>query len=303
VPRRWDTGSVRLRRVALRVSGFLLVVVAGVLGTAQPGMATTAQADPDVSYLNAAHQVNLAIIQASRVAKANGGACVRRVAARLEADHRRLAAEELEAARQIGVGLIAIPSPAQRQQLRALAGKTETGGYDAAWLAFQRRQHHQMLTLTKGELTNGTRAAVRSVAMGSQAVIQMHLRMIEPTCKAGPDHPRVPTGDGGQMAEAEQRRVQAAFVLLGLGVLLLAGKPIRARRHLLGLSAVVIAIALAFGGPLGGAGSVSEAGPSAADGGGSAPEREAAIPPIRLALPGVANTSVVPVATGRDGQL
>lgn len=285
----------------VRASGFLLVVVAGMLGTA--GTATAAPPGPDVSYLNAAHQVNLTIIQASKVAKANGRACVRQVAARLEADHRRLAAQELEAARQIGVGLIAIPSLAQRQQLSALAVKTGTSGYDAAWLAFQRQQHHRLLTLTKGELTNGTDAAVRSVAIGTQTVTQMHLRMVEPTCHVDPDQPRVPTGDGGQMAEAQQRRLQAAVVLLGIGVLLLAGKPIRAKRHLLGLSALVTAFALAFAGPPGDAGNVPDAAPAASAGGRSAPEREAAIPPVRVALPGIVNTSVVPVATGRDGQL
>jgi predicted outer membrane protein len=298
VPRR-DNGSARLRQVAVeRVSAFVLVVVAGVLGTAQPGMATRTQAGPDVSYLNAAHQVNLTIVQASRVAKTKGlSSCVRRVGTQLEADHGRLSAEELEAASKLGVGLVSAPSLAQNQQLAALNAKAGTSGYDAAWLAFQRQQHHQLLALTKGELAKGTESAVRSVAQSTQSVIQMHLHMVEPACHVVTTTPKVPSGDGGQMAGAQRLRVQVALVLLVVGVLLLAGKPIRMRRHLLGLSALVIGIALVFAGPPGDTGKVPEAGPSA-------PEREAGIPPIRLALPGiVADAPVVPVATGRDGQL
>jgi predicted outer membrane protein len=296
VPRRQDKGSAPPRLVAIaRMSVFLLLVVAAVLGTAQAGIATTTQTD--VSYLNAAHQINLAIIQASQEAKTHGrSSCVRRVGAVLERDHRRLAEQELEAASQLGVGLVSIPSQAQRQQLSALTAKIGTSGYDAAWLAFQQKQHHQLLTLTKGELANGTEPAVKSVAQGTQSVVQMHLQMVEPTCRVETTTPKVPTGDGGQMADAQQFRMQTALVLLGLGVLLLAGKPIRARRHLLGLSALVIGIALVFAGPPGNSGNVPEGDPSA-------PEREAAIPPIRLALPGIVDAPVVPVATGRDGQM
>lgn len=287
----------RLGRVSgLRVAAFLLVVVVGMVGTAQG--AGAAGPGPDVSYLNAAHQTNLSIIQASQVAKTHGRACVREVAARLEVDHRRLAAEELEAARKIGVGLVAIPSLAQRQQLSGLAVRTGEPGYDAAWLAFQRQQHHRLLTLANGELENGKGSVVKSVARGTQSVTRMDLRMIEPTCHVVADSQTVPTGDGGQMAGGQQRRLQAALVLLGLGILLLAGKPIRARRHFLGLAAVVTAIALVAAGPPGDAGDVPEAKPPA-----WTPEREAAIPPVRLTLPGVANTSVVPVAAGSDGQL
>ena len=282
-----------------RLSAFLLVVAAGTLGSAQASAAPPAA---DVNYLNAAHQVNLTIVQASRVAKTHGRSCVRQVAERFEADHRRLAAEDLEAARQLDVGLVAIPSLAQRQQLGALAVKTGDPGYDAAWLAFQRQQHHRLINLANAELRSGTNSAVRSVARGTLSVARMHLRMIEPTCKVIEDSHTVPTGDGGQMADGQQRRLQAALVLLGIGVLLLAGKPIRAKRHLLGAAAIVTAVALVTAGPPGDAGDVPQA-KGAAGGGGWAPERDAAIPPVKLTLPGVLNTSVVPVASSTDGQL
>ncbi|HET6986634.1 MAG TPA: hypothetical protein VFI00_08465, partial [Kribbella sp.] len=63
MPLRQDNGSASRRKVAMaRLSAFLLVVVAGLLATAQAANATATQ--EDVSYLNSAHQINLSIIQA-----------------------------------------------------------------------------------------------------------------------------------------------------------------------------------------------------------------------------------------------
>ncbi len=296
MPQRQDAGSASPRRLAIaRVSAFLLLVVASVLGTAQAASATTTQ--QDVTYLNSAHQVNLTIIQASVAAKTQGkSACVRQAGAILERDHRKLAAQELEAASQLGVGLVPIPSLAQRQQLDALAAKAGTSGYDDAWLALQREWHQQYQTLITAELANGTQPAVKSVAKGAQPVIQMHQDMVKGPCHVGTQSPTVPTGDGGQMADTQAIRSLTGLVLLGLGLLLLAGKPIRARRHLLGLSVFVIGAALLLSGPPGDAGKVPQAAPAAA-------EREAAIPPTHLTLPGFVNASVTPVATAPDGQL
>ena len=137
------------------------------------------------------------------------------VAAVMERDHRRLAAQELEAAGQLGVGLVAIPSLAQRQKLDAVVAKAGTSGYDAAWLALQEQEHRQLLTLIATELAKGTEPAVKSVAKGAQPVVQMHLRMVEDGCHAE-TAPSVPTGDGGQVADAERIRSRTALVLLGL---------------------------------------------------------------------------------------
>jgi predicted outer membrane protein len=296
VPRRQDKGSARSRQLAAaRLSAFLLVVGLGVLGSAQAS--TAAPAQPDIDYLNAAHQTNVAIVQASQAAKTQGqSSCVQRVGAQLERDHRMLAAQELEAAQQLNIGLVPIPTLEQRQQLNAVAAKAGTSGYDTAWLNFQLQQHQHYLALISTELKNGSDAAIRSVAQGAQSVVQMHLHQVDGTCRVAKDTPTVPTGDGGQMAHAQRLRSQTALVIVGLGVLLLAGKSAGARRRVFGVSALVIGIVLAFGGRPGDTGEVAE-------GGSSAPEREAAIPPIRLAVPGIVNAPVVPVATGRDGQL
>ena len=279
-----------------RLSALLLLVVAGVLGAAQPANATTTQT-PDVSYLNAAHQINLTVIQAAQAAKTQGqSSCVRQVGAVMERDHRRLAAQELEVASQLGVGLVTIPTLAQRQKLDALAAKAGTSGYDAAWMELQRQEHQELLRLIEGELANGQEPAVKSLAKGAQPVIEMHLQMVAGPCRVITDSPVVPTGDGGQMADAQRTRSRTGLVLFGLGVLLLAGKHLRPRRLLLGLAALGMGVVLVFGGQPGDTGEVPEAGSSAA-------EREAAVPPVRLALPGFVNAPVQPVATGGDGRL
>ena len=134
------------------------------------------------------------------------------------------------------------------------------------------------------------------MAKGAKPVIQMHLRSVEGPCRVGTDSPIVPTGDGGQMADAQRIRSRTGLVLFGLGVLLLAGKATRVRRRLVGFAASVIGIALVFGGQPGDTGEVPKAGLTAS-------EREAAIPPTRLSLPGFVNAPVEPVATGRNGRL
>ncbi len=297
MPRRGDIGPASPRQVAIaRLSALLLLVVAGVLGTAQAAIASTTQ-PPDLSYLNAAHQANLTIIQVAQAAKTHGrSSCVRRVGALMERDHRRLAAQELKAAGQLRVGLVPIPSLAQRQKLNALAAKAGTSGYDAAWLALQRQEHQALLTLIGRELAKGSEPAVKSVAKGAQPVIQMHLQMVAGKCRVGTETPTVPTGDGGQMADAQRARSLAALVLISLGVLLLAGKRTPVRRRLIGVSALVIGIVLVFARPPGDSGDVPAAGRSVV-------EQEAAIPPTRLTLPGFVNAPVVPVATGITGQL
>ncbi|MFF0338573.1 DUF4142 domain-containing protein [Kribbella sp. NPDC004875] len=291
MPRRHDTGSTLSRTAAL-----LLVAVLAVLGTTQSANAQPPQ--PDVAYLTAAHQLNLTIIQAAHAATTQGrSSCVRSTAAQIERQHRTLAAQEIDVATRFGIGLVSIPSQAQRQQLEALAAKAGTSGYDAPWVALQEKAHQQYLALVNGELPKSASPAVESLANGAKPVLAMHQRMLATPCRPGATTPVVPTGDGGQVAAAAQVRTRVALVLLGIGVLLLlVGKKAPVRRRLLGAGAVGLALLLTFSGLHGDSGKVPEAGGPAAD-------REAAVPPVRLALPGFLDAQVTPVATAPDGQL
>ncbi|MFD7153883.1 DUF4142 domain-containing protein [Kribbella sp. NPDC059898] len=279
-----------------RLPALLLLALAGLLVTMQPAGAVTTQPDP--TYLNAAHQLNLTIIEAAHAATtAAKTACVRRAGAQLESDHRKLAAQELDVATRLGIVLLTVPSLAQRQQLDALAAKGGKPGYDAAWLVLQRQQHQKYLTLVNGDLPKNASPAVESVANAAKPVIEMDQRLIAGKCKAGTGTPVVSTGSGGQHADAVLARSRAALILLGLGaILLLVGKSISVRRRLLGIAALGAGLVLMFGGQPRNTGKVPDASASLSD-------REAAVPPVKLKLPGYLEATVRPVATGGDGQL
>jgi predicted outer membrane protein len=276
-----------------RAVALLVLVLAGLMATAQPANAAT----PDATYLNAAHQLNLTIIDAAHGANSQGHtSCVRTVAVQLERDHRKLAAQETELATRFGIKLATLPSTAQNKQLDAVAAKSGTAGYDAAWLALQRQLHQQYLALIEGDLPKAASPAVESVADGAKPVVQMDLQMVAGPCRVVTNKPVVPTGDGGQVGDAQQARSRVALVLLGIGaLLLLVGKQKSMRRRVLGVAAVAAGLVMVFGTP-GNTGKVPQAGASDA-------EREAAVPPVKLKLQGVENAPVQAVATGSDGQL
>jgi predicted outer membrane protein len=278
-----------------RTTALLLLVLAGWPATAQS--ANAAPPTPDATYLIAAHQINLTVIDAAHAANSQGrSSCVRTVAVQLERDHRKLAAQETELATRFGIKLPNLPSAAQRKQMDAVGAKSGTSGYDEAWLALQRQQHQQYLVLIDGDLPKASSPAVESVAEGARPVVVMDLQMVTPTCRLVTSKPVVPTGDGGQVAAAQQARSRAALVLLGLGaLLLLVGKQKSMRRRLLGVAALAAGLVMVFGTP-GNTGKVPQAGSSDA-------EREAAVPPVKLKLQGVENAPVQAVATGSDGQL
>ncbi|MDX2971069.1 DUF4142 domain-containing protein [Kribbella solani] len=284
------------RRTTTVLLLILLAALLGFPGAAQPAYAATPQ--PDLDYLNQAHQLNLTIIRAAQLAQTNGrSACVRKAGAQLERDHRRLSAQELAVADRLGLGLVAIPSLAERQQLDALTAKGKTAAFDNAWLVLQRQEHQQYLKLIGGDLPQAASPAVEAVANGAKPVVEMDLRIVAGPCRTASGTPVVPTGDGGQVAAAQQARSRTAVVLLGLGVLLLlVGKAISVRRRVLGVAALAVGLVLLFGKQPPDTGDVPKAGAAAEEG-------EAAVPPVRLKLPGVLTAAVQPVGTGGDGRL
>jgi predicted outer membrane protein len=223
-----DASSAPSRHVPGRPLCSVLLVVAlaaaAVLGTAS--IASAVAAGPDAAFLQAAHQYNLAIIAAGRDAQQNGRAsCVRQLGAVLERDHRKLDAQAQPVATQRRVRLPDTPTPAQRRALDEVQAKAGTSGYDAAWLAAQERAHRQALNLIDRERTGGTIPSVKSTASAARPVLQMHRDMIGGgRCRTAPRSLTVATGDGGQMAGAERLRRLAGLVLVGVGLLLLAGR-------------------------------------------------------------------------------
>ncbi|TDD48306.1 DUF4142 domain-containing protein [Kribbella antibiotica] len=278
-----------------RVPAFLLLVAAGVLGTAQPAGAAT---QPDAEYLSPAHALNLTIIAAAHTASGqSASSCIRKVARQLERDHRKLAAQENTVAARLDLELATTVADDQRRQLVALAAKAGKKGYDAAWLQFQRQQHQEYLKLVTGDVAKSASPAVESVANGAKPVIEMDLRMVTGQCKDATGTPSVDTGAGGMVADARQTRSRVALALIALGLLLLlVGKSVPVRRRLLGIGALGVGLVMLLGGAVHDTGQVPKAavGPQ---------EREAAVPPVELKVPGLLTVRVQPVAAGGDGRL
>nr|WP_238355787.1 DUF4142 domain-containing protein [Kribbella sandramycini] len=280
----------------MRVPAALLLVAAGVLGATQPASAAT---PADGAYLAPAHQLNLTIIAAARTAVTQGSTpCIRKVAAQLERDHLKLAAQETVVAARVDLELPTTVSTDERRQLITLAAKSGKDGYDAAWMSFQRQLHQDYLKLIAGDAPKEASPAVEAVANGAKPVVEMDLRLVGPgQCKAQVRPPSVDTGTGGMVADAKETRTRAALGLVVLGLLLLlVGKSVSVRRRLLGIGALAAGLVMMFGGTVRDTGSVPQAaaGPQA---------REAAVPPVQLKVPGLMDVKVQAVATAGDGRL
>jgi putative membrane protein len=153
--------------------------------TAAPGVTTTVQAGwalhasaQDRAYLREAHRGNLAEIAAGKVALGKSrDRDVRAIAARLIRDHRRLDARLRSVADRLDVRLPSTPSAAQRDDLRAVAGR-HGHRFDRAWLRLQEDAHSHALWLGQRELRRGHSAWVKDLARDSAPVIRHHLHVV-----------------------------------------------------------------------------------------------------------------------------
>jgi putative membrane protein len=191
-----------------------------VLGSS--GAAAAAPPEPDNTYLRSAHQADLTAIEAGRDAQTGAVSnCVRRVAAVVVRDHRKLDAQALRVVGQLGVELPPEPSFAQRRALANLRALRGSARYDAAWLRLMDQQHRQMLRLIDQQAARGTAPSARSVARAARPVVQMHLDMVRGgVCRTGSGASSVGAGDGGQAARATRLRELGAAGLIGAGLVL-----------------------------------------------------------------------------------
>lgn len=209
-----------LRRVALIGMAGVGLALASV-GVAGATTATTAAPNAqDRAFLVAAHQSNLAEIQAGRAAQQKAtNQVVREHGAIFIRDHTRLDANVRAVAQQFGVTLPSQPNEGQRASLAAVSAKSGAA-FDAAWLQQQLVSHRQSLALGNTELAQGSDPAVKGLASASAPVIKMHLSMLEQATGTAPSGANA--GTGGQAA-TESGGMRLGWVLLGLGMVAVAG--------------------------------------------------------------------------------
>ena len=210
----------------------LVLLPAAVLGavvlTSVPALA--APSNQDVTWMQAAHQTNLAEIAAGNAAQqAAASAQVKQLAAMFVQMHTQLDAALTQSARQLGVQLPSTPSAAQQQQLAALKQKSGQA-FDTAWIPAQIAGHETALAGTMAELQNGSDASVLALARTSLPVIQQHLNALRGLAEQSGLPTSVPAGSGGQAAGSGLPT--AGWGIAGLGALaVLAGVAGMVRRR------------------------------------------------------------------------
>jgi predicted outer membrane protein len=205
------------------------VAIVGTAGTASGAVAP----DPDREFVSEAYQLNLAIIATAEDAQANGRtSCVRRLATTFETAHRELDGKLRPVAELLDVPLSSVLSGEQRQQLAALRDRAGSPGYDDAWLTVQEEQHQRAVALIDDELRRGRIRSVREAAQAARPVVAGHWDSLRGgTCRAAQRSYRVPSGDGGQVADAWRLRRFGGLVLVGTGLLVLAGHAVTVLRR------------------------------------------------------------------------
>jgi putative membrane protein len=218
----------------MRRSVRLVFLPAAVLGavvlTSAPALA--APSDQDVTWMQAAHQSNLAEIAAGNAAQQSAtDNQVKQLGQMFVQMHTQLDQALTQAAQQLGVQLPSSPSASQQQELATVQQKSGRA-FDTAWVSQQIGGHETALAATTRELQNGSEAAVLDLARTATPVVQQHLDQLRGLAQQYGLPTSVNAGTGGQAASDGART--AGWALAGVGALALAAGTVglaRRRSH------------------------------------------------------------------------
>ena len=188
-------------------------------------MASPAQAAPsaqDVSWVQTAHQSNLAEIAAGTAAQEQATTQeVKDLGAMFIQMHTQLDAALNQTAQTLGVPLPGEPSAEQQQQLAAVQKNTGQA-FDTAWIAQQIGSHTTTLAATQQELRAGSEPAVLDQARTATPVVQQHLTELRTAAQQYGVPTSVPAGNGGQAADGDLPATSWALIGVG-GLAVVAG--------------------------------------------------------------------------------
>jgi putative membrane protein len=205
-----------------------VAVLATVALTASPALA--APSDQDVTWMQAAHQGNLAEIAAGNAAQQQATTPeVKQLGAMFVQHHTELDTALTQAAQQLGVQLPGGPSPEQQQQLAAV--RSQQGmAFDTAWIAQQIGAHVTTLAATRTELEAGSEPTVLELARTATPVVERHLAELRTAAAKYGVPTSVNGGSGGQAAD--DGRSALGWGIAGIGALaVLAGAAGLVRRR------------------------------------------------------------------------
>jgi predicted outer membrane protein len=143
----------------------------------------------DAQFLQAAHQVNLAEINAGNLAKTKGNSqAVREIGTVMVADHTTLDTAVKNAAAPLGITLPSGPDPAQQAVAKQLQQATGPA-FDQLYVATQIEGHKAALAAAQAEVAHGTNPSVVAVARAAVPVIEKHLIMLQAVSAHGTNMP------------------------------------------------------------------------------------------------------------------
>lgn len=133
----------------------------------------------DQTWMQKAHQVNLAEIKMGTMAKSKGQSHdVRLVGDILMADHSMLDGQLKSSAQGLGVSLPASPTQKQQSEAKMLSGKSGSE-FDRTWTKKMIAGHKKAIAKTRQETERGSSAKVKTLAESTLPVLQKHLLLLE----------------------------------------------------------------------------------------------------------------------------
>lgn len=195
--------------------------------------AVAAPNDQDTTFLQAAHQSNLAEIASGNLAQEKAESQqVKELGARWVEDHTRLDTAVQETAEALGVELPEAPNAEQR----ALARRYEAASgreFDALWIPTQMDSHMKSMRLGQTELAEGQDEQAKKVAQDAAPVVASHHELLEEAASEIGVPSRIDTGTGGQAARSFLAPGIAlgalGLFLVGAALFLLRRRPAAAR--------------------------------------------------------------------------
>lgn len=163
----------------------LMAPAAGAQAAARPHTAA-AVSGLDRQFLKSSIQTDRAEISGGRLALTKSrNAAVRRLAARLIADHTTMLASAVALARSLGIAVPGTPSPTQMWAAEVLG--TLSGRSFNFWFATQEVAGHvESIQLATTEVQGGTNASVRKAAATALPMLRLHLALARAAVKANP---------------------------------------------------------------------------------------------------------------------
>lgn len=189
-----------------------------VLTSVAPAQAAPSQRD--VTFMQAAHQSNLAEIAGGTIAQQKGQSQqVKDLGAKFVADHTALDNSLKQAAQALGVTLPEAPN-ADQQALAARYQQTNGTAFDTLYISTQMDAHMAAMRLGQTEIAQGTDPQAKQVAQSAAPVIASHHDQLNAAAKALGVPTRVDTGTGGAAATNGSALLPGFLVVFGLALVI-----------------------------------------------------------------------------------